>query len=88
MASSRAVMKRSAGGTDAGSVSTIRLWKRMNALCVWATARFSSLRKSGITALRFLAFVLPSPRGRSKPFIAGSPAATVLPVFRCSLSAL
>ena len=33
-------------------MSTTRLWNLMNARCVWATARFSSLRGSGMSALR------------------------------------
>ena len=58
----------------AGSVSTTRLWKRIIARWVCATARFSSLRGSGMIALRFFAAVLPAPRGRSKPSFAGMPA--------------
>ena len=81
--------KRRAGGTEPGSVSTTRLWKRIIARCVCATARFSSLRGSGMTALRFWATVLPAPRGRSKPALAGMPAsAAVVPIFRCTPSAL
>ena len=45
----------SAAGVEAGSLSTTRLWKRIIARWCWATARFSSLRRSGISALRRLA---------------------------------
>ena len=88
MTSSRAVANFWPAGTEAGSVSTTRLWKRTIARCVWATARFSSLRGSGMIALRFAFWVVPAPRGRSNPFLAGMPSiATVLPIFRCSPSA-
>jgi hypothetical protein len=60
------------------------LWKRIIAVCVWATARFSSFRGSGMIALRFFAAVFPAPRGRSKPFFVGK---IDLPVFRWSPSA-
>ena len=70
------------GWTDPGRVSTIRLWNRMNAVWVCATARFSSLRKSGMIALLLALFDVQAPRGRSNPFSTGSPpAATVLPMF-------
>ena len=52
-------------------MSTIRLWKRMNARWVCATARFSSLRLSGMIARRLAFCVVPAPRGRSWPSNAG-----------------
>ena len=68
-------------------MSTTRLWKRMKARWVWATARFSSLRGSGMIALRLAATVDPAPRGRSKPSIAASPSTpAVFPIFRCTPS--
>ena len=63
----RAVGEPLAGGTEAGSVSTTRLWKRMKAQCVCATARFSSLRGSGISAVRLAVASARARRGRSKP---------------------
>ena len=65
-------------------MSTTRLWNRIIAVCVWATARFSSLRGSGMIAFRFFAAVFPAPRGRSKPFLVGK---IDLPFFRWSPSA-
>ena len=67
-------------------MSTTRLWKRIIAGCVWATARFSSLRGSGMIAFRFFAAVFPAPRGRSKPFL-GVPGTIDLPFFRWRPSA-
>ena len=61
-------------------MSRTRLWKRMKARCVCATARFSSFRGSGMMALRFAATVRPAPRGRSNPCLGGMPSiADVLP---------
>ena len=80
--------KRCAVGTEAGSVSSTRLWKRIIAQWVWATARFSSLRGSGMIALRLAFWVEPAPRGRSKPGLAAMPSiASVVPVLRCIPSA-
>ena len=60
-----------------------RLWKRIIARCVWATARFSSLRGSGMTALRFFAAVLPT-AGQVEAGLrrAGRASASVVPIFR------
>ena len=68
-------MNLTAAGVVDGSVSTTRLWKRMNARWVCATARFSSFRGSGITADDGVA----PARGRSKPSL-GS--ASLPPAFR------
>jgi hypothetical protein len=47
----RAAVNRCAAGTDPGSVSTTRLWKRLIAAWVCAPARVSSLRGSGMIAV-------------------------------------
>jgi len=52
----RAARKRSVAGI-APSESTTRLWNRMNAQWICATARFSSFRGSGMIAFRFAATV-------------------------------
>ena len=63
--------------------STTLLWNRIIARWVWATMRFSSLRGSGISAVRS-----PLTRGRSWPFLeASEPILMVLPVLRCNPSA-
>ena len=68
-------MKRLLAGSEANS-STTRLWKRIIARCVCATARFSSLRASGTIASFLLVL-----RGRSKPCLSGnSPSFAVLPI--------
>ena len=55
-------------GTDAGSVSTTRLWNRIIARWTCATARFSSFRGSGISASRRARRALPfRPAGGRTP---------------------
>ena len=78
-------------GTD-GAPETrwiTRLWKRIIAVCVCATIRFSSLRGSGMSAVRLVALLGPLPiRGRSWPCLAPSGAsAIVVPALRRSASA-
>ena len=79
----RAFSNRSAGGVAGPSPATTRLWNRIIAAWVWATTRFSSLRWSGIAALRASeADPLPT-RGTSKPTRAWSPPIfVVLPTLR------